>query len=228
MIRLAIADDHALIRAGYRQLAAEVPDIRIVGEAADGKGLLELLSATPADVVALDINMPGPGFRELIRRVKAARPGVRVLVVSMYPDGELAVLALRAGASGYVTKGQAATELVAAVRKVHAGGKYVTQALAERLADEIARGDAKSGTEGAVRLSPRERVVLERLATGKSYKEIAAELSVSPKTIGTFRHRLLAKLGLKTTADLIRYQLERSRPAADAAARSEPSGIGSL
>ncbi len=206
MIRVAIADDHPLVRAGYRQLATEAPDIRVVGEAADGHGLLALLADTPTDVVALDINMPGPGFRELIVRARAVCPGVQVLVVSMYPDGDLAVLALRTGAAGYVTKSQAVAELVAAVRKVASGGRYVTPALAERLAADLTGGRTRSED----RLSPRERSVLELLAVGKSYKEIGAALTVSPKTVGTFRHRLLVKLDLRTTADLVRYQLERA------------------
>jgi two-component system, NarL family, invasion response regulator UvrY len=204
MSRVVIADDHPLIRAGFRELASRDRTIKVVGEAADGPALLDLLRKTPADVVVLDINMPGPGFEELIRTIRAGFPGVRVLVVSMFPEGELALQALQAGAAGYVTKSQAEAELLGAVRKVSSGGRFVTPSLAEWLAAELAEGWAP----GKERLSARERQVLQLLAAGKSYKEIAAQLSVSSKTVGTYRDRLLAKLHLKTTADLIRYAVE--------------------
>jgi DNA-binding NarL/FixJ family response regulator len=200
MSRLIIADDHPLIRAGFRQLATGDPAIRVVGETGDGHTLLELLRTTPADVVVLDINMPGPGFLELIRQIRKEFPTVRVLVMSVYPEGEYALQALQAGAAGYVTKTEAQAELLAAVRKVARGGKFVTPSLAEWLATEL-----EGGFPSRDAVSPRERQVLVQLAEGKSYKEIAAALSVSPKTIGTYRGRLLSKLKLKTTADLIRY-----------------------
>lgn len=203
MIRLAIADDHPLIRAGFRQLAARDATISVVLEAADGTELLRALRATPADVVTTDINMPGPGFQELIAEIRAAHPALRVLVVSMYPERDLAVRALQAGAAGYVTKTHAESELLAAVRKVARGGKYVTPTLAERLAERLEHGVAETGE-----LSDRERDVLRLLAAGKSHKEIAAMLSISAKTISTYRARLLRKLGAHTTADLIRYVLQ--------------------
>lgn len=204
MTRLVIADDHALIRAGFRQLAARDSDITVVGEAADGKSLLALLTTTAADVVALDISMPGPGFQELIRAIRAGFPRTQVLVVSMYKEGEVALRAIQAGAAGYVTKTHAESELLAAIRRVARGGRYVTPSLAEWLAARLA------GESGAVeeRLSDRERHVLMLLAQGKSYKEVGAALSVSPKTVSTYRSRVLRKLGLKTTADLVRYVVE--------------------
>lgn len=204
MIRLIVADDHPLIRAGFRQLAATDPTIRVVGEAVDGRSLLELLHTTPADIVILDINMPGPSFLELIRRIREEFPKVRVLVVSMYPEGELALQALRAGAAGYVNKTHAESELLAAVRKVGRGGRFITPALAEWLVTETEAGFGRD------RLSGREREVLRLLAEGKSHKEIAAAMSISPKTIGTYRSRLLRKLNLKTTADLIRYAVDHA------------------
>jgi DNA-binding NarL/FixJ family response regulator len=202
--RLIIADDHALIRAGFRQITTRDPEITVIGEASDGISLLETLRTTPADVVALDINMPGPGYLELIRRIRSEFPDVRVLVVSMYPEGELALEALRAGAAGYVTKTHAESELLTAVKKVCSGGRFVTPTLGEIMAAEL---EAKAAGAGD-RLSAREREVLALLARGKSYKEAAALLGTSPKTIGTYRSRLLAKLGLKTTADLVRYAVE--------------------
>jgi two-component system, NarL family, invasion response regulator UvrY len=204
MTRLVIADDHPLIRAGFREIAARDPAIKVVGEAGDGAALREVLRKTGADVVALDINMPGPGFEALIRGIREEFPRVHVLIVSMYAEGELALQAFRAGAAGYVTKGEAEVELLAAVRKVARGGKYVTPSLAEWLATELADGRVP----GKERLSARERQVLRLLADGKSYKEIAAQLAVSAKSVGTYRSRLLSKLHLKTTADLIRYAVE--------------------
>jgi two-component system invasion response regulator UvrY len=205
MTRLIIADDHPLIRAGFRELAAGEPGIEVVGEAADSQSLLEVLRATPTDVVTLDISMPGPGFQDLIRAIRKGFPEVKVLVVSVYPEGELAIRALQAGAAGYVTKNLAPSELVAAIRKVQLGGRFVTPALAEWLAVELEGGLRP----GSIRLSPREERVLVLLAEGKSYKETAAALGISPKTIGTYRSRILRKLKLKTTADLVRYAAKR-------------------
>src|SRR5256884_6506792 len=140
MIRIFIADDHHLIRAGFRQLAAEDRTLGVVGEAAEGHDLLRKLEGSGTDVLILDIGMPGPGFLTLLGQLKQRFPRVRVLVVSMHPEGELAVQALRAGAAGYVTKTEAPTELMAAVAKVHAGGRYVSPTLAERLANELEAG----------------------------------------------------------------------------------------
>jgi two-component system invasion response regulator UvrY len=205
MIRVFIADDHYLIRAGFRQLAADAKDLEIVGEATDGCALLKELARTRTDVVILDIGMPGPGFVSLLEEMKRQFPRMRVLVVSMHPEGELAVEALRAGAAGYVSKAQVSTDLVAAVRKVHQGGRYVSPALAERLAAQLCAG---SQTAPHLTLSARERQVLCHLGAGKSNKEIAAACSVGPKTISTYRARVLRKLHLATNADLVRYVIE--------------------
>jgi two-component system invasion response regulator UvrY len=204
MNRLVIADDHPLIRAGFKALAARDPSITVLGEAADGQSLIELLRTTAADLVTLDNNMPGQGFLELIRQIRTEFPTVRVLVVSMYPEGEFALRAFQAGAAGYVTKTEAEAELLAAVRKVSRGGRFVTPALGELLAKELEEGSSL----GRDRLSPREGRVLGLMAVGKSYKEIAASLSISPKTVATYRTRILSKLKLKTTVDLIRYAVE--------------------
>jgi two-component system invasion response regulator UvrY len=204
MIRLVIADDHPLIRAGFRQLASHDGSIAVVGEAAEGNTLLDVLRSTAADVVTLDINMPGPGYQELIAQIRASRPALQILVVSMYPERELALRALQAGAAGYVTKTHAESELLAAVRKVARGGKYVTPSLAEWLAERLGKG-----LDETEELSDRERDVLRLLSEGKSYKEIAATLSISAKTISTYRARLVRKLGVRTTAELIRYALQQ-------------------
>lgn len=205
MIRLLIADDHPLVRAGFRQLVADDRSIQVVAEAVDGHDLLAQLKRVAADVVVLDINMPGPRFLELIERIRTGFPQVRVLVVSVQPEGETAVRALRAGAAGYVTKTQSPVELLAAVKKVHAGGKYVSAALGERLAFEVEAGGPR-GRKGT--LSDREHQVLVLLGNGRSNKEIAAVSRVSPKTVSTYRNRILRKLGLKTNADIVRYVME--------------------
>ena len=205
MIRVFVADDHQLIRAGFRGLAADDHVIEVVGEAADGNDLLRRLQGTPTDVVILDISMPGPGFVALLAELKKRFPQVRVLVVSMYPEGQLAVQALRAGAAGYVSKTQATTELLAAVKRVYAGRRYVSPALAEQLAAEVASGFSGRPHEA---LSVREYQVLCLLGAGKTNKEIAAAFSVGQKTISTYRNRLLRKLRLKTNADIIRYVLQ--------------------
>jgi two-component system invasion response regulator UvrY len=207
MIRLLIADDHPLVRAGVHQLVAEEPDIRVVGEAVDGHDLLAQLPRTPADVVILDVTMPGPGFLPLLAQVKQEHPTVRVLVVSVHPESTMAMGALQAGAAGYVNKTRTGAELVAAIRKVHAGGTYVTPSLAERLAAELTAGHLPHPRNG---LSVREHEVLRLLGAGKSNKEVAAMAGVSPKTISTYRARILHKLQLRTNADLVRYALEHA------------------
>jgi two-component system, NarL family, invasion response regulator UvrY len=205
MIRIFIADDHHLIRAGFRQLAAEDHVLRVVGEAADGNTLLRQLDGTGTDVLILDIGMPGPGFLALLGQLKQQFPQLRVLMVSMHPEGELAIQALRAGAAGYVTKTEAPTQLLAAVAKVHAGGRYVSPTLAERLADALASGPRGRPHEA---LSAREYQVLCLLGAGKTNKQIAAGFKVGPKTISTYRGRVLRKLNLETNADLVRYVIE--------------------
>jgi DNA-binding NarL/FixJ family response regulator len=203
VIRVLIADDHPLVRAGFRQLASQDPSIQVTGEAVDGHDVLAQLARVPADVVVLDISMPGPRFLDLIRQLREGFPAVRILVVSVHPEGHLAIEALQAGAAGYVTKTQSATELVAAVKKVHAGGRYVSTTLGERLALEL-----QSGPEGGRLLSERERQVLGLLGSGRSNKEIAAHYELSPKTVSTYRARILRKLSLKNNADLVRYAME--------------------
>jgi two-component system invasion response regulator UvrY len=205
MIRLFIADDHPLVRAGFHQLLAEEPDFDVVGEAVDGHDLLARLPETPTDIVVLDVTMPGPGFLPLLGRLREVHPQVRVLVVSVHPEGELALRALQGGAAGYVDKTRSGAELVAALRKVHSGGTYVTPGLAERLAVHLAGGGGPAPRHG---LSAREHDVLRFLGSGKSNKEVAAIFHVSPKTVSTYRSRLLRKLRLRNNADLVRYALE--------------------
>ena len=206
MIRIVIADDHPIVRAGFRQLVAEDPQLRVVAEAGDTAELLAVLAAHEADVVLLDIGMPGIAFLDLVQRIRTRQPRARILVVSMHPEDQVAVRAIEAGADGYVMKTQSADELVGAIRKVHAGGKHVGPALAERLAAELAaRRDGRARRD----LSAREREILMLLGSGKSLKEIGARLTLSPKTVSTYRSRILTKLALKTNADLVRYVIEQ-------------------
>ena len=205
MIRVVIADDHALMRAGLRGLLEQERDISIVGEASDGRELLALLPGAKADVVLLDIGMPGPGALEILRQIGDMRSDIRVLIVSMYPEDDVAVRAIEAGASGYLTKTQSPDELVHAVKRIYAGRKYVSDDLSDRLASAL-QSRARNGETR--RLSPREHQILTLLGNGRTPKEIAALLSVSPKTISTHRSRMLQKLGLRTNADLVRYVIE--------------------
>jgi len=206
VIRIIIADDHPIVRAGFRQLVAEDPQLRVVAEAGDTAELLAVLVGQDADVLLLDIGMPGIAFLDLVHRIRETRPRVRILVVSMHPEDQVAVRAIEAGADGYVMKTQSADELVGAIRKVHAGGKHVGPALAERLAAELA---ARRNGRARRDLSAREREILMLLGAGKSLKEIGAHLTLSPKTVSTYRTRILTKLALKTNADLVRYVIEQ-------------------
>ena len=206
MIRVFLADDHPVVREGLKRLLLEHPDITVTGEASTGDQVLSGLDAGSVDVLLLDVSMPGPGFLELMRRLRTDHPDLRVLVLSVHPEDQYARRAVRAGAAGYLTKDQSPTELVAAVRRVHSGSRYISEHLAQLLAADLAGGFRHSGYE---RLSDREHEVLCLLGSGKAPKEIAARLQVSSKTVSTYRTRLLAKLELRTTADLIRFAVEQ-------------------
>jgi two-component system, NarL family, invasion response regulator UvrY len=203
MIRVFIADDHPIVRTGLSGIVADEADIIVVGEAASGEALLADVGRVSADVVLLDVSMPGPGLVPLLELLRTQHPTVRVLVLSVHPEEQYATRALRAGARGYLTKDHSPTELVAAIRKVHAGGRYISSSLAERLAAELGAGV----TEGLPheRLSDREFDVLCLLGSGRSVTEIAQLLSLSVKTVSTYRTRLLAKLPAQSNAELVRY-----------------------
>jgi DNA-binding NarL/FixJ family response regulator len=205
VIRILIADDHSMVREGLRRIVEGHPDMEIVLEAADGGEVLDSLRSAEVDVLLLDISMPGPGFLETMDQVRKDYPEVRVLVVSMHPEERWATRAFQSGAAGYLTKAHSAEELAEAIRRVHQGGRYVTPTLAERLASHLGPGGGTVGHEG---LSRREYQVLCLLGSGKMVKSAALELGVSPKTISTYRTRILEKLGLRSTADIIRYVVE--------------------
>ena len=205
MIRVLLADDHAIVRAGLKEILADTGDIEVAGEAANGQEVLARVSAQDFDVAVLDLSMPGRNGIELIKLVKAEKPKLRILVLSMHSEEQYAVRALKAGASGYLSKESAADELVAAIRRIAGGGAYVTPETAERLALGAApRAEAAAHTL----LSDREFQVFRMIARGASVTDIARELSLSVKTISTHKTRILGKMGLANQAELIRYALE--------------------
>jgi DNA-binding NarL/FixJ family response regulator len=205
MLRVLIADDHAVVRQGLRQILADIPELTEVGEANNGEDALSRVRAEPWDVLVLDMSMPGRGGLDVLKDVRRVRPSTRVLVLSMHPEDQFAVRLLKAGAAGYLTKETAPDELVTAVRKVMSGGKYISATLAEKLAFDMDRDVDKPAHEA---LSDREFQVLRMLATGKTVQQIADELLLSAKTISTYRARILEKLNLKSNAEMIHYSIQ--------------------
>jgi two-component system, NarL family, invasion response regulator UvrY len=205
MIRILVADDHAIVRRGLRQIVADESDMEVVGEAQTAQKILDLAREEEWDVIVLNISMPGRGGFEALKALKQTHSKRPVLVLSMYPEDQFAVRAFRAGAAGYMTKESAPEELVQAIRKVVRGGKYVSPSLAEKLAAELGE-DAERPPHEA--LSEREYHVLCLLASGKTVTQIAAEMSLSVKTISTYRARLLEKMRMKTNAEVTRYAIE--------------------
>ena len=204
MIRVISADDHAVVRGGVKQLLADAADIQIVGEAADGIELMQVLRQTPCDVLLLDIAMPGKDGLTLLKEVHSKWPGIAVVILSMHPERQYASRALRAGALSYLTKDGAPEQLLEAIRTVAGGRRYVSEVLANLLADQFAGEQGKLPHET---LSDREYKVLVSIGAGKSVAEIADELFLSANTVKTYRARLLTKLELSTTVELIRSVL---------------------
>jgi len=203
-IRLLIADDHAIVREGLRRILAAEPAFEVVGEARDGHEALAAVRAGGFEVLILDLSMPGRGGIELLRQAKSERPELRVLVLSMHAEDQYAVRAIRAGASGYLTKDTAATQLVAALHRIASGGLFITPAVAEALA--LGLQSAGDGLPHK-RLSDREHEVFVLLAGGASVTEIAARLRLSVKTVSTHKTHILEKMGLGSLAELVRYAL---------------------
>lgn len=203
MIRVLLADDHQIMREGLRRILAGQTDIEVAAEAADGDEALALVRAHDYDVALLDLSMPGLSGIDLVKRLKIEKPGLKLLVLSMHGEQQYAVRALKAGASGYLTKDSAAQQLVGALRKIAAGGVHVSEAAAAGLL-------AASAGDGAPheRLSDREFEVFRLLAGGASPTEIAGQLHLSVKTVSTHKTRVLEKMGLGSTAELVRYALE--------------------
>lgn len=207
MIRLVIADDHPIVREGLKRIIGECPDMAVTAEAGNSSEVLEYSKTYPADVLLLDVSMPGIGFLETLHRVKVNRPDIQVLVLSMHPEDHYALRALKAGAAGYLTKDHTPNELADAIRHVYDGRKYVTSSLAEKLATQLGSDSSKPPHEV---LSDREYEVLCRLAAGEAISSIATALMLSPKTVSTYRARILEKMRLTNNADLVRYALDHA------------------
>ena len=204
MPTVLIADDHALLRAGVRQLLESEPGIDEIGEASSGRETLDALRGKPWDLLILDINMPDRSGLDVLRHVRAGHPDTRVLVLSGFSERQYALNVLRAGASGYVNKEMAPEELLTAVRTVLRGRRYVTPVLAELLVSEL---DADAEKPMHARLSEREFQIFCKIAAGRAVSDIAAELCLSVKTISTYRSRILEKMNFTTNADLTTYAL---------------------
>ncbi|HKR39924.1 MAG TPA: response regulator transcription factor [Paraburkholderia sp.] len=203
MIRILIADDHAIVRGGLRQILATTTDIVVTAEAGQGPEVIEKLRAIDIDLLLLDLNMPGISGVDLIRRVRSDRPALPVLVLSIHNEAQVASRALRAGATGYVTKDSDPDVLLAAIRKLADGGRFIDPKLVDAMVFEQHTGDVPPHEI----LSDREFQVLQMLASGKSINEIAGTCALSAKTISTHKMRLMQKLGLSNNAEVIRYAI---------------------
>lgn len=202
--RVILCDDHALIRRGIRDTMADADDLQVVGEAGDYGELRNLLRTTSCDVLVLDINMPGRSGLDVLQTLKDEPSPMRVLVVSMHPEEQYAIRALRAGAFGYVNKGSNAQLLVDAVRMVAQGRKYITPEIAQMLAESLTQPVAAIAHE---KLSDRELQTLVLIASGRRLSDIAAELTLSPKTVSVYRARVLEKLGLSNNSEMTVYAI---------------------
>jgi len=205
MLKILVADDHPIIREGLKKILTKVSDMLVIGEASEGQEILEKAARLAPDVVLLDLSLPGRSGLEILKQLKTKNPKLPVLILSQYPEDQYALRALRAGASGYLTKESASTDLIAAIRKAAQGGKYVSAVLAEKLASGVVEGLEKPRHEN---LSDREYEILRRLGIGQTVSEIGEELCLSVKTISTYRTRVLEKMNLDKNADLIRYVIQ--------------------
>ncbi|MCX7173471.1 MAG: response regulator transcription factor [Proteobacteria bacterium] len=203
-IHVLIADDHAIVRQGLRQILSETDDLLVAGEADDGVDAMRLARLQHWDVVLLDVSMPNRNGIDTLKMLKKEYPRLPVLILSMHPEEQYAVRALKAGASGYLTKQSAPELLVTAIRQVASGHKYVSPSLAMKLADVIAENDDRLPHET---LSDREYQILCLIASGRTLTQIAEELNISVKTVSEYRKRLLDKMKLETNAELIHYGL---------------------
>ncbi|MDZ4074356.1 MAG: response regulator transcription factor [Hylemonella sp.] len=205
MIKLMLADDHAIVRSGLKQLFTLAPDIEVVAEAVDGATVLDALRRQQPDLLLLDLNMPGLSGPDLIARIRSHWSDLPILVLSMHNEPQVAARVLKAGASGYVTKDSEMEVLLGAIRKVAGGGKYIVPELAEKLVFDVSLGNGKLPHQS---LSDRELEVLRLLVAGKGVNEIADQLCISNKTVSTHKTRLLEKMNLSGTAELVRYAMQ--------------------
>jgi two-component system, NarL family, invasion response regulator UvrY len=204
VIRILIADDHGIVRRGLKQIVSECEGMEVAGEAASGQQALDLARQEQFDVAVVDIAMPGRGGLDILKDLRAARPAMKIIVLSVYSEEQYAIRSLRDGASAYLTKSNATDELVRAIQTVAAGKRYITPSVAERLATYVGRDGERPPHEV---LSGRELQVFLLIAGGKSAAEIAVDLSLSVKTVSTYRSRILEKTGLASNAEIIRYAI---------------------
>jgi two-component system invasion response regulator UvrY len=205
MIKVLVVDDHPIVRQGLKQVISEESDMAVLGEAQNSQEVFELIHEQDWDVVVLDITMPGRGGLDVLRDIKHERPKLPVLMLSVHPEDQYAVRTLKAGASGYLTKESAPEELVGAIRKILRGGKYVSSTLAEKLAFHL---ESETGKLLHESLSDRENEVMLMIASGKTISAIAGEMSLSVKTVSTYRARILEKMQMKGNADLTYYVIK--------------------
>jgi two-component system invasion response regulator UvrY len=205
MIKILIADDHPVVRKGLKEIIEEAPDMIVGGEASNGGEVLQQVRKNDYNVVLLDISMPGRSGLEILKQLKSEKPGLSILILSIHPEEQYAVRVLKAGASGYLTKESAPSELLAAIRKASLGGKYISSTLAERLAFDLEIDAEKPLHET---LSDREYEVMCMIASGKTISKIAEELFLSVKTISTYRSRILEKMKMKSNAELTHYTIK--------------------
>jgi len=206
-MKLLIADDHAILRAGLKHLLSDYPDIEVGGEAASGQEVLVQVRSQPWDALLLDMTMPGKSGIDLIKQVKIIAPKLPILVLSMHKEDLYAVRALKAGASGYLCKDNAEDQLVAALRKVAGGGHYISPAVAERLALDSLQGDTQD-VPPRTKLSDREYQIFQSIVAGASVTEIAETLNLSVKTISTHKSHVMEKMACDSIAELVRYAIE--------------------
>lgn len=205
MIKILVVDDHSIVREGLKQILAENPNMSVSGEASTGQEALQKVRSSDCNMVVMDISLPDRNGLELLEQIKDINPRLPVLVLSMHAEEQYATRALRAGASGYLTKESASEQLIAAIEKVAQGGKYVTPSLAEKLVFELAGDSQKPLHEN---LSDRELQVLCLIASGKTLTEVSQTLCLSVKTVSTHRARILEKMGMRNNAELIRYAIQ--------------------
>jgi len=207
MIKLLIADDHTIVREGLKQILADTPDIAVVGEASSGQEIIKRVGAIDYDLILLDISLPGMSGLDVLKQIRLLKPSLPILILSMYPEEQYAIRALRAGASGYLTKESASEELINAIRKVARGRKYITASLAEKIAFDWDKEERRPLHDT---LSDREYQVFCMIASGKTVNEVSKLLSLSIKTISTHRARILKKMSMKNNAQLTHYAIKHN------------------
>jgi DNA-binding NarL/FixJ family response regulator len=205
MIKILIADDHAIVREGLKQIVAEETDMTVSGEAADAGELMLLLTKEPFDLIILDIHMPGKSGLEALKEIKVNYPTLPVLILSMYREDQYGLRAIRAGAAGFLKKVSAPDELVKAIRLINSGGKYISQELAEKMAVSFDRSGQQLPHDS---LSDREYQIMCAIASGQSAELIATELSISVHTVYSYRNRIFEKLDLKTNVEITQYAIQ--------------------